>query len=434
MTFLTFSVGLAGVGSRFFPQFSRTKDGGIPGFERWFLRAAITAILLTTAFTVWAARFFAGVEDADLTGLVAFWAVSSSTWALASARAQGLFRFRQIAISSLLFSGLAVLGAFVAVPLAAGDITHAVLVVAAANLVGAVSCLIGTNLFARAPGRSLASGHATAIRRYGVNVWSTSVIGSLVWSRGEVSLIKLELGDTALGYYSVALTLAGAINLGVSFLTGALSPRIMRAWDEGQRKELARFSTLSTDILSMVAAIAAGFIVCFGNYFITLLFGHAFAPSSVLASILAVGALGVSSGCATAVVQAATNARYTRNITTAGAIVLFGGGFVLIHYVGLEGAALIRSAILLVSALLTLAYLGRILEHRAGARRNMIQLLLLTGLLSGLVLIVTYGSVVNVWVSLVLFATHSALAVAICCGGRGHGIARWRELAKFGNQ
>jgi O-antigen/teichoic acid export membrane protein len=433
MTFLTCSLGLGGVATRYFPQFTRGATAGISGFASWFMRAGLTAVAMSTAFAVWAAGYFVGITDPLVLVGVAAWAASSSTWALASARAQGLFLFKRVAVSSILFAGLAVTGIFAAVPSAGGNIAEAVIVMGVANCVGAVCCLFRTRLPRNAPaGKSNACDDAS-VRQYAINVWASSLVSSLVWSRGEVSMIKAEHGDAAVGYYSVALTLAGAINLGVSLLTSAMAPRIMRAWDEGRRSELAAFSSGATDVLSMVAALAAGFVVCFAAPLTVLLFGEAFSRSSALVSILAVGALGVSSGCANAIVQAATNARFTRNITTAGATLLFGGGFVLIHYFGLEGAAFIRSAIQISIAVATLVCLGKVLEDRPGARRNLNVLISLILLLSGLVALISYAHVPH-WGAIVLFALYSTAVVAICIGSRRNGIMHnFRELARFGH-
>ena len=69
-------------------------------------------------------------------------------------------------------------------------------------------------------------------------------------------------------------------------------------------------SILVTDLLMMVAALAAGAVLCFAPYLVALLFGAKFSQSSQLVMILAVGALGLSSGCAHLVIQAATNGKF----------------------------------------------------------------------------------------------------------------------------
>ena len=36
-----------------------------------------------------------------------------------------------------------------------------------------------------------------------MNIWVTSIVASLVWGRGEVSIVEGHLGQAAVGFYSV---------------------------------------------------------------------------------------------------------------------------------------------------------------------------------------------------------------------------------------
>jgi O-antigen/teichoic acid export membrane protein len=424
ITFLIFSVGIAGVATRFFPQMSRAGAGELGSFERWFAQAAIIAIVVSSGFAAFAAHYFGGVQDPWLMLGIAFWALASAIWAVASARAQGLFRFQRMALSSIVFGGLAIGGILMSASNTAGGFGGAVLVMGVANLAAALTCLFDRTLFAvRVGSVDVEAEQGRGIRRYAVNVWFTSFVASLVWSRGEVSLIKLEHGNSAVGFYSVSLTLVGAINLGVSLLTASMAPRIMRAWDEGRKKELADFSAFTTDLLAMIAAVCAGFVVAFAPHLTTLLFGPAFQRSSVLVSTLAIGALGVSTGCANAIVQAATNARFTRDITMLGAIALFGAGYVLIYYFGLEGAAVTRAGVQLSIALATLVCVGKVLGDTSGSRRNITAIVFLTALLCAFAAAINYGPVLGLRGSFFAFAAYSVLVIIIC-------VRRWSGTVK----
>ena len=134
------------------------------------------------------------------------------------------------------------------------------------------------------------------------------------WARGEISLVGGYLGESAIGYYSVGLTLSGLVNQGLALFTGALWPQFAQAWDTEDRAELVRLSSLLTNLLMLIAGLASGFVICFAPYIISVIFGEEFRQSYKVAVILALGPLGLSSGCAHLVLQAATNGKFARNV------------------------------------------------------------------------------------------------------------------------
>jgi len=434
MTFLVYSVGLTGVATRFFPQSAGDEAGRFPGFNQWFLRAALLAGLLTSGFAALAALFFSGLGKSAPIAAVTFWAASYSLWALLGARAQGLFQFKRFAVSSLIFVCVAIAG--LALPSVGGDFLGAMLIVAAANLAAAVCC--ATDLFSSWPKSSvetLAKPHSELIRLYATNAWLTTIVASLVWGRGEISLVKGHLGDSGVGYYSVGLTLSGLVNQGMGLLTGALWPQIARAWDTGQRDDLLRFSSLVTALLMLIAGISAGFVICFAPNIVVLLFGEKFLPSSRLAMILALGALGLASGCANLVVQAATNGKFARDVTTVGGIALFGAAFVLIPYFGMEGAALARSTVQIATAVLTFLWIRKVLGGHAGTDKNLQSFVLLVTLAGSLAaLLSATRPQFHIWSLCALFSLYCGLVYAICSRGWDTGILReLRKLSEFSN-
>lgn len=428
MTFLVFSIGLTGVATRFFPQSAGNGADQLPGFNRWFLRAGALAVLLTSCFATLAALAFSDIDNIVSVAAVTFWAATYSMWALLSARAQGLFQFKRFAASSTLFVGVALVG--LTLPSVGGDVLGAMLVLGTANLAAAACFAIDILDGGRTVhNESLATAHSKLIRPYAANVWLTSIVASLVWGRGEISLVKGQLGESAVGYYSVGLTLSGLISRAMGLLTGALWPQIARAWDNGEREELLRFSSLVTNLLMLVAGVSAGFVICFAPYIVTLLFGEAFLRSSELVLILALGALGLTSGCAHLVIQAATNGKFARDVTIAAGVALFGTAFVLIPEFGMEGAAAARSVIQIGVAGLTLAWLGKVLGHSVDTRHNMRSFFLVCALAGSLALFRSSAPELHLWTLGILFSTYCGFVYLIC--SRGWDASTLRELRKL---
>ena len=346
MAFLVFSVGLTGVATRFFPQSAGDGEDRLPGFNRWFLRAGALAVLLTSCFATLSAFVFLGLRDIAPLTAVAFWAATNSSWALLGARTQGLFQFKRFAASTTMFVGVALVG--LTVSQVEGGVPGAMFVMAVSSLAAATCCAMDLfNGGYASQSQLLAKAQMKLIRPYATNAWFTSIAASLVWARGEITLVKGHLGESAVGVYSVGMTLSGLVNQGLGLLTGALWPQIARAWDNGEREELLRLYSLITNLLILVAGLSSGFVICFAPYIISLLFGEPFLQSSKLALILALGPLGLACGCAHLIVQAATNGKFARDVTLAGGVVLFGAAFALIPRFGIQGlpqrVALFRS-------------------------------------------------------------------------------------------
>ena len=433
MTFLVFSVGLTGTATRFFSQFSGTGEEQLRGFNRWYLLTGAMAVALSSCFAALACAAFTDLKSMAELSVITLWASTSSIWALLGARAQGLFHFKKFAVSSGVFVVVALVGLSQTWP--ENDLRGAMIVFSIANFAGAVCCVMGVS------GKTPVRGNhvniafdSNIVRSYATNSWLTSIVASLVWARGELPLVKRYLGESAVGFYSVGLTLSGIINQGIGVLTGALWPQISRAWDNGDRTELARFCAAATNLLILVAGILTGFVICFAPSIVTLLFGDRYDSSSQLVLILAVGALGLTSGCAHLVLQAATNGEFARNITIGGGIALLVIAFIAIPVVGIEGAAATRSAVQILMAALVFKWIGKLFGQSAGIRHNSRAFFLLILLAASLAIMRGFGPALRIWQLCVLFGTYCGLVFLICLSGWESGFLREvRRLSRFGN-
>lgn len=436
MTFLLFSVGLGGVATRFFPQNSGKEADKIPGFNRWFFRTGAFAILLASCFAAISVFEFTQLRNLAVIAAVLLLTTTSSAYALLSARAQGLFQYKLVAASSALL----VIGILtgLALPLGKFGLFVVLVVMGVANLLaGALLAIytrssMATTCTCPMP---LGKAHSAQIFQFATNTWVTSFVASLVWARGELPLVKSYLGETEVGYYAIGLTLSGLINHGLGLLTGALWPYIAREWDSGNREELLRFSCVVTNLLMLVAGVAAGFVICFAPYIVTLLFSDKFLPSSNLVLIFAVGALGLTSGSAHLVVHVATNGRFARNVTFVGGVSLFVAAFALIPRFGIEGAAAARTVTQIGIAILTFVWLGKVFHHSTDTRHNLRSFILLILLaVSLMVVIQNVGPNMQIWSLSVLFVTYCSIICLICSRGWGDGmINEFRKLSGVGD-
>ncbi|MEP7244803.1 MAG: polysaccharide biosynthesis C-terminal domain-containing protein, partial [Gammaproteobacteria bacterium] len=338
---------------------------------------------------------------------------SYAAWALMGARAQGLFRFKQYAASSGLFVSVALLA--LAAPRAGSDVVAAMAGFAAANLAAATWCAIDLPKASRTnAARNLTSAEVKIIGPYATNAWLTSIVGSFVWARGELAVVKGHLGESAVGFYSVGLTLSGIINQATALLTGGLWPQIARGWDKGDRESVLRLSSFTTNLLMVVSGLSSGFVICFAPYIVALLFGQRFHESSRLVVILALGPLALASGSANLVLQAATNGRFARDVTLAGGVTLFGAALLLLPHFGIAGAAVARSATQIVVAGSTLVWLGRVTGHDARTRQNLRSFVLLVASAVGLVSAIALEPTIQFAGRLTLFTAYGCLVCVIC--------------------
>lgn len=410
ITSLVCSGGLPGAATRFFPQTVGNGGAAMPGFSGWFVRRGVAAVILTGLVATICLVAFADLGGTMALLAAAFWATSYAAWALLGARAQGLFEFKRYAAASALFVVIALAG--LALP-AGGGILTAMLCLGAANAAAAGVCALdftsGSNRGVR-----ITDVDAQQIRSYATNAWLTSIAASFVWSRGEISVIKGHLGESAVGFYSVGLTLSGVVNQGIGLLTGGLWPQIASGWDVGDRGTVLRLSNLITNVLMLAAALSAGFVICFAPYLVTLLFGRPFLQSSHLVVILALGPLALAAGCAHLVLQAASNGRFARNITLAGGLSLAGVALILVPRFGLAGAAIARTGTQIALAIATLAWLGRVTGHSSETRQNLRAFLAHVTLAVILVTVLTLQPDLQAPGRLALFAIYSSVVCLLC--------------------
>lgn len=383
VSFTLCSFGLGGIATRFFPQTILENALAFPGFDAWFARAMTAVVMVAAVSATVAFGIFGSSPGRALIVAAGLWAVGASLWMLASARAQGRAEFKLLAICYVVNTGVTLIG--LAAPQSRGSLEWVMLTMAGAQLSSFVVCIAAsTYVNVRDRKARLSADHARQIREYGGNVWVTSLFSFLVATRGETPLIKGLLGDAALGFYSSGITLTGLVNQSVALLTGGLNPTIAQMWDRQQRDELMRFSMSVTRILAVVAGLCVGFVICFSHQIVHVAFGPAFAESSSLIAILALGALSLMASSPNLIIQFATNARFSRNANIIAAGVLYVLVLLMVPRFGLAGAAAARTTVQLGLAALTFAWLKRVFKGAARAGHHFLLMGILVALGAGM--------------------------------------------------
>jgi O-antigen/teichoic acid export membrane protein len=433
MTYMFFSVGLAGVATRFFPQSIQAGSEIIPAFGNWFVQAACLVILNSCVFAGTVSVLFGGQSGFHEIGAVAFLGGTTAFFALATARSQGLFQYRKIAFSSLIYIAMVFFGLVV---LRAGQsLTQTVILLGCAN--GAAGMFLSSDLRNMTGDFfvMLSKDASDHIAKYGKNSWVTSVISSLLWSRGELPLVKRDLGESLVGYYSIALTISGIINQGLSLLIGALWPQIALTWDKGSSEKLDEFSNTLTNLLILIAGVSIGVVICFSPYIVIIMFGSNYLPSADIVATLVLGTLGLTTGCANLVVQAKTDGKFARNISVIGSCALYGLALILIPRFGVQGAAITRVVTQIAIAVATLLWMRKLSVWSSDRHNNLLTFVLvfvLSVLLSIGRSLMPAQEIVG---ALCLLATDSFIVVLICTNGfRINLLNEVKSLSRLGHE
>ncbi|WLI88021.1 lipopolysaccharide biosynthesis protein [Massilia sp. R2A-15] len=415
MTYLLFSGGLAGVATRFFPQSIHPNNGNTSVFGNWFIRSAGVVVLISFVFAGVATLLFGGQNRPFEIVAVAFLGGASACYALATARSQGLFQYRKIAYASTVFIAVTFFGLIFASIRTSVPLT--IILLACANCAGSLCLLLDLRKTPESLFAPLSRDLSKHIGQYAKNSWVTSVISSLLWSRGELPLVRKNLGEASVGYYSIALTISGIVNQALSLLIGALWPQIALNWDRGAAEKLDEFCNTLTNLLILLAGLSIGLIVCLSSHIIGLLFGTKYLPSTDIVSILALGTLGLTSGCANLVVQAKTDGKFARNISVLGSGLLFGLAIILIPLFGVQGAAVTRVTTQIAIAVATLVWMRKMSSLPADRHNNLLIFFLVLVLSILLSTVKSLMPGLAVWGDLSLLAVYTFAVVFACTNG-----------------
>jgi O-antigen/teichoic acid export membrane protein len=183
-------------------------------------------------------------------------------------------------------------------------------------------------------------------RRYAIYAWAGALSSAFVWSRAEVFFLNRSAGSTAVGLFTVGLTLANLASQGPMLLTTGLLPYFAQNFGKGALAELREAYAVATRVLAFLV-----FPACFGMaavlpVLLPMLYGQAFADAVPAATILVLAAgIGSTASVGSSVVMAADRSDFIFLSGLIAALLSVVAGFTAIPAFGLIGAAWARAAI-----------------------------------------------------------------------------------------
>lgn len=352
ISFLVAALGTNGAASRYLAELS----GDIAKLARFIRIWLPFAVLLPCVGAVIAsviALYRMELHPGEVAYLI-LWGLSNGVWAMQTAALSGLQRFDLIFAANSIAAIIMIVGASM-MTTGAADVTQVYLVMTLSCLtafVVGVRELLG--IWRRVEPSELVEAERRSAAHYALNIWITALLWNLVWSRGEVPLVREYLGDAALARYSVALTLLGGAISGVMLGVSGVAPQVTRYHGDGRVGDAVSICRRVGDWQLLICSCAALALIWLGPELLQVAFGKHYVDSRLSLCLLALGLPAMSLSMHNHLLQVRTNARFNRNSTLAGLFILVASAMLLVPAFGIEGAAAARAATMLVLAAVSL--------------------------------------------------------------------------------
>ncbi len=196
--------------------------------------------------------------------------------------------------------------------------------------------------------------------RFAASAWLFLILHNLVWTRAEIVFIEVHWGAEIVGLFAAGLGLANLSSLLPVVLSGALLPYLSQQSgpDAAKQKQFA-FGSMVT-ILAMIVFPASFGMAAITPELLPLLFGEAFADAVPSAMVLiSTAALAVIAVCSKDLLFSIDRGSGLLVSNGLGLAVIVAGGFLVIPFLGLMGAAWLRLAAHLVVVGVQAFYLAR---------------------------------------------------------------------------
>jgi O-antigen/teichoic acid export membrane protein len=350
ITFLVVNLGATGTIARYSAEYRH-----MPSFAASLLRSWRPYSLLLPMVGALATVAAAGLSRVHGSSaeysLLLVWAFANGVRAMHEAALAGLQRFDLVFRSNFMCGVLMLAGSLSTLTFPSLQRAYLIMAVAAG-----ASCVVGISSIwsdTGGPADPLPKRAVSEIRQYAVRIWITAVLWNLVWSRGEVPILRHELGDPAVARYAVALSLYGGAVAAVMLGIGGLAPQITRMRVEESEVAAAGLCRRAMDLQLLICGLAASFIVWFSPDLMSAFYGHKYTASAGFLVVLAIGLPAMSLATHNHLLQISTGANYSLYSTLIGAVALAGIAYVGISIEGEIGAAMARSAVVLSLGLAT---------------------------------------------------------------------------------
>jgi O-antigen/teichoic acid export membrane protein len=373
LTFMVCSLGAMGAISRYVAEFRHDPGLLTAVVRRW--RPFALGLPWVAAAAVPFAAWLSGLSlDANGLALLALLTMTSGLWAMQTAALTGMQRF-DLAFGGSVVAAVVLVAGALWMPLDANGPSRVFGLMALASGSAAVVGSASTRRLLDGPPAVIDAPRWRGIREYAINMWLTALLWSLVWSRGEMPIVRAYLGDAGVAHYAAALVLFGGAIQGVMLATGGVAPQLTRLWGEGGKAQAVALARRIMDMQLLVCGAAAVMLIGLGPEVMQLAFGAGFRAGSTVLAVLSLGLIGLTVSCQNHLLQIATDGRFSRNATSAGLIALMASATVLVASAGLFGAAVARAGTMLLMAGVSLFFVHRRWGGAAYSLRNVVAVL-----------------------------------------------------------
>ncbi len=341
LAFLICSLGMTGVAGRYLAEYRHDPRWLSAFVKRWRPFAIGLPAMAGVVAAVGATIAGLGLDRLACVALAA-WTIASGFWAMQTAALIGLQRFDLICMANVAAAAVMVGGALVIVQDASGP-GSVFWVMASSSGIAALVGSAQTVKLGHVPPSKIDLTLRRDIRRYAFNIWLTSLLWSLVWSRGEMPIVHAYLGNDGVARYGAVLTLFGGAIQGVMLLVSGVAPHLTRLWGTGSTDQAVLLARRVMDMQLIVCGLVGLVLICFGRELLFLAFGPFYRAESGVLAILSLGLPAMAASSQGHLLQIATNARFSRNSTFVGVALLFGLATWLVAIEGLPGAAMARA-------------------------------------------------------------------------------------------
>jgi len=345
IAFLVCALGATGAVSRYAAEF-RSDEQTLQSFLRIWRRWALGLPILA-GVVVLIGAWLSGYElNVWAKLLLSIWAVASGIMAMQLAALSGFQRFESIFRSNLIFAFIILTGACL-LPLSYSGMTDLFALMAAASGAAAVPGLLVSARFKNDKSLPLTANQLRKVRNYALNMWLVALLWSLVWSRGELPIVRALLGDEGVASYVAVLTLFGGAIQGVMLGISAVAPQLTTLWGRDKKEEAVALARSVMDLQLLVCGVAALILIYMGPELLSLAFGIGYRSNSNVLAILGIGLVSMVVANQNHLLQIATDGRFSRNSLVLSLLILITLGFVFTNFLGIAGAAAARTLTML---------------------------------------------------------------------------------------
>lgn len=371
IAFMVCAFGINGSASRYIAEYTSDPKRKAVFIRHWWPLALLLPVLSGIG-VVGGARFSGLTLTPQGYAMLAAWAVASGWMAMQTGALCGHQRFDLILKSNLSFIAI-IIPLVLVIPINANSQILLFSAMALSSLLASwfgiqqnIKSVIGFNV---APTVKISWSN---IRRYTINVWLTGLLGGLVWSRGELPLVHAHLGAQGVAQYTVALTLFFGAMQGIMLWVSGVAPHLTSEWGSGRKTQALATARKFSDVQLLVSSCAALLLTCFGPELLEMIFGPIYLASSHPLAILLLGLITLSASAQNHLLQIDTDARFTRNTSLVGLVILYFIASIAIPWFGVPGAAISRTFTMWSMFLISIIFVLRSWGNAAISVRNII--------------------------------------------------------------